>query len=253
MWRSWWFLSACGCGRGLLIYLLYRYRLAQLLAVANVRTRIATDLHDDIGASLSEIAILSEVAPAGRRERDTKRHAARRDRQNFARTGGFHERYRVGHQSGSRPAQQPGISHAPFRHGSARRAGHRLEFRSSVADHDLRIGANERRQIYLIFKEAMHNIARHSGASRVEAELDRAGDDLILHLRDNGKGFDTNAPSEGHGLLKSKRRAAALGAELEWRSAPGQGTALKMRVRLETVDKPVNTEGQDKRPFPLGC
>lgn len=43
------------------VYAAYRYRLAQLLAVERVRTRLATDLHDDIGASLSQVAILSEV------------------------------------------------------------------------------------------------------------------------------------------------------------------------------------------------
>ena len=62
MWRSWWFLAACGLAGLLLLFALHRYRLAQAVAVADVRTRIATDLHDDIGASLSQIAILSEVA-----------------------------------------------------------------------------------------------------------------------------------------------------------------------------------------------
>jgi ligand-binding sensor domain-containing protein/signal transduction histidine kinase len=235
LWLSWWFLSACGCAAALLVYLLYRYRLAQLLTVANVRTRIATDLHDDIGASLSEIAILSEVAQRG----------AGNGIQNgtpLAEIAGI-SRELVDSMSDIVWAINPDhdrLSNLVYR---MRRfatdllgaQGTALEFRSSVADRDLRIGANERRQIYLIFKEAVHNIARHSGASRVEAELDRAGDDLILHLRDNGKGFDANAPSEGNGLLNMKRRAAALGADLEWCSAPGQGTALKMRVRLETV------------------
>jgi hypothetical protein len=65
VWRTWWFLMAWGTAASLLVYALHRYRLAQVLAVANVRTRIATDLHDDIGASLSQIAVLSEVARRG--------------------------------------------------------------------------------------------------------------------------------------------------------------------------------------------
>jgi signal transduction histidine kinase len=101
-----------------------------------------------------------------------------------------------------------------------------------VADHDLRIGANVRRQIYLIFKEGIHNIARHSGASRVEVELDRAGDGLVLRLSDNGKGFDASAESDGHGLINIRKRAAALGAEVEWQSGLGQGTTLRMTVGL---------------------
>ena len=61
IWQRWWFLSLALLLVGGLIYATYRYRLAQLLKVERVRTRIATDLHDDIGASLSRMAILSEV------------------------------------------------------------------------------------------------------------------------------------------------------------------------------------------------
>jgi signal transduction histidine kinase len=102
-----------------------------------------------------------------------------------------------------------------------------------VADHDLRIGANVRRQIYLVFKEGIHNIARHSGASRVEVELDRAGDGLVLRLSDDGKGFDMAAENDGHGLINIRKRAAALGAGVEWQSVLGQGTTLRMTARLE--------------------
>jgi signal transduction histidine kinase len=108
-----------------------------------------------------------------------------------------------------------------------------LQFQSSVTDHDLRIGANMRRQIYLIFKEGIHNIARHSGARRVEIELQCEDDHLRLRLADDGRGFDVQAETEGHGLPSIRRRAASIGALMEWQSAAGQGTMLRMKVRLE--------------------
>lgn len=233
VWRSWWFLLACGTAAALLMYTLYRYRLAQLLAVANLRTRIATDLHDDIGASLSQIAILSEVARRGAEE--DARHGTP-----LAEIAGI-SRELVDSMSDIVWAINPEhdrLSNLVYR---MRRfatdllgaQGMALEFRSSVADHDLRIGANVRRQIYLIFKEGIHNIARHSGASRVEVEFDRAGDGLVLRLNDNGKGFDVGAESDGHGLISIRKRAAALDGEVEWQSALGQGTTLRMTVRLE--------------------
>jgi hypothetical protein len=61
VWRRWWFLSLAALSAGLLGYVLYRHRVARLIALERIRTRIATDLHDDIGASLSRVAILSEV------------------------------------------------------------------------------------------------------------------------------------------------------------------------------------------------
>jgi signal transduction histidine kinase len=73
VWQRWWFVTTlCALVVGLAA-LLHRYRVAQLLAVERVRTRIATDLHDDIGASLSQIAILSELA---RGESDTRPEVA---------------------------------------------------------------------------------------------------------------------------------------------------------------------------------
>jgi len=233
VWRTWWFLLACGTAAALLMYATYRYRLAQLLAVANVRTRIATDLHDDIGASLSQIAILSEVAQRGAGE-DTRNEAPLSDIAGISRE-------LVDSMSDIVWAINPEhdrLSNLVYR---MRRfaadllgaQGIELHFASTVADHDLRIGANVRRQIYLIFKEGIHNIARHSGASRVDVELDRYGDSLVLRLKDNGRGFEVRAESEGHGLISIRKRAAALGGEVEWESAAGWGTTLRMTARLE--------------------
>jgi ligand-binding sensor domain-containing protein/signal transduction histidine kinase len=232
VWRTWWFLLACGASAAALILALHRYRVARAVAVANVRTRIATDLHDDIGASLSQIAVLSEVA---RRGAGNGRNGAP-----LAEIAGI-SRELVDSMSDIVWAINPEhdrLSNLVYR---MRRfatdllggQGMALQFRSSMADRDLRIGANMRRQIYLIFKEAVHNIARHSGARRVEIELDRDGDYLALCIADDGRGFDMQAVSEGHGLASMRRRAASMGTQVEWQSAANGGTTLRMRVRLE--------------------
>jgi signal transduction histidine kinase len=107
-----------------------------------------------------------------------------------------------------------------------------LQFRSSVAEHDLRIGADVRRQVYLIFKEAIHNIARHSGAAHVEVDLDREGNVLLLRLTDDGRGFDPAAEYEGRGM-RNMRKRAALGGNVEFESAPGRGATVRVTVQLE--------------------
>jgi two-component sensor histidine kinase len=232
VWRTWWFLLACGTAIATLIYALHRYAVSQAVAVANVRTRIATDLHDDIGASLSQISVLSEVA---RRGAGNGRNSAP-----LAEIAGI-SRELVDSMSDIVWAINPEhdrLSNLVYR---LRRfaadllggQGIALQFRSSIADGDLRIGANVRRQIYLIFKETVHNVARHSAARRVEIELDRDGDSLVLRIADDGQGFDIGSAAEGHGLANIRRRAAGLGAKVEWDSAADRGTALRMRVRLE--------------------
>ena len=61
VWLRWWFLLIAASVAGLMLYATYSYRVARLLELERIRTRIAADLHDDIGASLSRMAILSEV------------------------------------------------------------------------------------------------------------------------------------------------------------------------------------------------
>jgi ligand-binding sensor domain-containing protein/two-component sensor histidine kinase len=236
LWRTWWFLSACALSAVGIAFGLHRYRLRQLLAVANVRTRIATDLHDDIGASLSQIAILSEVA-----QRNRPGNIAEAAKAPLAEIAGI-ARELIDSMSDIVWATNPEHDRLNnlvyrMRRFSTDLFGSRniaLQFRSLGDDQELRIDANTRRQVYLVFKEAANNIARHSGADRVEVELERAEGRLNLVLKDNGKGFDPAAAYlEGRGLLNIRKRSAALGATLEIRSAPGEGSVLRLSAPLE--------------------
>jgi ligand-binding sensor domain-containing protein/two-component sensor histidine kinase len=232
VWRTWWFLTICGIALCLIIYCLHRYRLRQLLAVANVRTRIATDLHDDIGASLSQIAILSEVA----------RGSANGKGGPLVEIAEI-SRELVDSMSDIVWAINPDHDHLSNLVYRMRRfatdvlGGQKigLNFRSSVAENDLRIGADLRRHVYLMFKEAIHNVVRHSGATRVDVDLYRAQDALILRLADDGRGFDPAAHYEGRGLANFHKRAQELKGKLTLESLPGKGTALTLEVPLESV------------------
>ncbi len=232
LWRTWWFLTACALAALLILYVLHRYRLARMLAVANLRTRIATDLHDDIGAGLSQIAILSELAqrpadvtPRGEAPLSDIAGISRElvDSMSDIVWAINPEHDRVGN-----------LVHRMRRFATDVLGGQKidLKFHSSVADEDLRIGADVRRQVYLIFKEAVHNIVRHSCARRAEVELGIAKEGFTLLVSDDGRGFDPTVRHEGHGLVSMRRRASALGGRVEFRSAPGRGTVLILTVPL---------------------
>jgi two-component sensor histidine kinase len=233
VWHQWWFLSAAGIALSLLIYTVYRYRLAQVLAVERIRTRIATDLHDDIGSSLSQIAILSEVA---RRKIENVDAEAAEPLSDIA-TVSSELVDAMGDIVWSINPKHDHLSNLEHR---IRRfatdvltaRGIDLEFRTTATQADLRIGTDIRRQVFLIFKEAVNNIARHSGASLVTVEFNVAQEYLVLQIKDNGTGFDPAGDAEGNGLVNIRKRASDLGGSAVFESFSDRGTTLALRVPL---------------------
>jgi len=111
-----------------------------------------------------------------------------------------------------------------------------FSFRAPAGGLEIRLDAGVRRQLYLIFKEAVNNTARHSGCIQAEIEFEVAQDRLLLHVRDNGRGFDPNgdaaAGRNGNGLASMRERARAMGGEIEIISQANQGTAVKLNLPL---------------------
>jgi len=99
-------------------------------------------------------------------------------------------------------------------------------------DRNTRVNAEIRREVFLIFKEGINNIARHSGCGRARSELRIERGTIVLKLSDDGRGFQTGTGSPGHGLESMKRRAEKLGGELTMSSRDGHGTKLELRVPL---------------------
>ncbi len=233
VWRTWWFIALTTIVLAGVFYLLYRYRVAQLIHVERVRTRIASDLHDDIGSSLSQIAVLSEVlrTQANQREREFARPLAQ-----IARVS----REAVDSMSDIVWAINPQRDHLHDLTRRMRRFASEIfpasgiEFGLKVPglENDIRLGADIRRQVFLIFKEGVNNIVRHSQCSLANMELNIAEHWLILRLNDDGKGFDPNGVNEGNGLVSLRRRAKSMGGELEMFSEPGRGATLTLKIPL---------------------
>jgi signal transduction histidine kinase/ligand-binding sensor domain-containing protein len=227
VWRRWWFITLSVLSLAAAVYGIHRYQLGQALVLERMRTRIATDLHDDIGSSLSQIAIMSELAKRG------GNGAAVTDIANLSRD-------LVDAMGEIVWAINPRHDHVSnLLHRMRRFAADILEardiamdFRTVGLERDLRATAEVRRQVFLIFKEAIANIARHAQARRVDITMELVGGTLKLSLRDDGRGFDTDAVRDGNGLLNMCARARGIGGTLEVVSRPGRGTTLVLTVAL---------------------
>ncbi len=215
---------------------LYRLRVAALLRVERERTRIAMDLHDELGSGLGSIGMLAGVA--AREDVDTVE--ARQLVREIADLSGL-----LG--SGLRSLVWS------LRSG---RAGIG-ELGSQIADHARRLFPGEeprlavnlpqmpasaplapelRRHVLLFALEALHNVARHAQARHVSLTLESiGGDGLRLAIEDDGSGFDPVASARGTGLESMRRRAAAIAATMHVDSARGGGTRVALERRPQTA------------------
>src|SRR5262249_3449175 len=233
IWQRWWFLMLAAGMVGLVAYAVHRQRVSQSVALERVRTRIATDLHDDIGANLSLIAMLSEVA-RGQLQRDDVRL-----REWFS-TIATTSRDTVDSMSDIVWAVNPNRDHLRDLTRRMRRFAEdifaardiELQFHAPELERDLKMGADLRREVFLIFKETINNIARHSRCSAVKVDLRVEGGRLALEINDDGCGLKLNNVNDGHGLLSMQQRAAKLGGNLEVVSG-NPGTTMKLKVPFD--------------------
>jgi ligand-binding sensor domain-containing protein/signal transduction histidine kinase len=246
IWQRWWFFLLALTAVALAGYVFYRYRVTQLLELERVRTRIATDLHDDIGSNLSRIAILSEVVS------HQVKHDTAYVREPLAKIAGT-SRELVDSMSdivwAINPAkdQLSDLTQRMRRFASDILTARNIEFRfraPSVEEY-LKVGADVRRQVFLIFKEGINNLVRHSACTEVDVELRIDGRHLLLTLKDNGKGFDPALLAEGHGLMSMRARAESIGGRLEIISGNGDGTAVSLMAPL--VAAPRRVDGRRRR------
>ena len=242
IWMRWWFITLALLILGAVIYAFYRYRLNRLVELERVRTRIATDLHDDIGSSLSQIAILSEVVR--QKVGDT---AVNEPLNMIAETS----REMVDSMSDIVWAINPNKDHLSDLVNRMRRfAGDVLEAKDikyqlqiPQITHDSRLGADIRREIYLIFKESINNLAKHSNATEAEIELKIEHHWFEFFIKDNGKGFDVSQKINaldslgGNGLISMQRRAKTLGGEFLIDSKIGDGTRITLKIPLNKQNR----------------
>lgn len=240
-WGRWWFYAAAGIAligslAGIIRYIEMRKikrRIEQLereKALERERMRISNDMHDEVGANLTKIAILSELA--ARNTADMPKHLAT-----------ITETSREVIDSMS----QIIWAINPKNDKLENLAAYLREYISETFDiagmhcaiafpDDLPAGslsAEFRRNIFLTVKEAAHNVLKYSRATEVTVRLAVEEGLLSFVIGDNGKGFDvTNPPRFGNGLHTMKKRIADLGGELSIESAERKGTTVRFSVPM---------------------
>ncbi|MCU0352436.1 MAG: histidine kinase [Cytophagales bacterium] len=204
----------------------------QLQETEQVRSRIARDLHDDIGSTLSSIAILSQVA-----QQQAQDSAAGQILHKISNSA---QKMMDAMQDIVWTAQPTSDSLNSVSVRMREFAAEALEARNIQYDirvddrlMALKLATKQNYDLYMVFKEAVNNAAKYSEATHVQVSFEQLGHHLRLRIQDNGKGFDPDRMrANGNGLGNMRKRAAQLNGHLLIDTQNGHGTTVELKFPL---------------------
>ncbi len=200
------------------------------------RTRIARDLHDDLGTSLTQISLLSALA---NREQTSPQESKELIQQVRGRARDMVVAldeivWAVNPKNDSLAGLVNYLGHFVEEFFHATGIHCRLDFPSDIPEQAL--SADVRHHLFLAFKEAINNAARHAEATHVRVRIEILAAELVIEVQDNGRGFEPPNPLKfkpGNGLTNMALRLEQIGGRTEMQSAPKAGTTITFHAPLK--------------------
>ncbi|MEI6390417.1 MAG: ATP-binding protein [Verrucomicrobiota bacterium] len=257
IWQTWWFITLCvltlGGAIGATVWYVGRRNHQRQLALLRLqqaveaeRARIARDIHDDLGASLTQIALLSEMVQSDVAQGDSPSPGQGKKHLNdiFCLAQGLArmvDEIVWAANPKNDTLENFGVYICKFAQDYLRLAG--IPCRLDVPDFlpAYSLPSMARHHLYLATKEALHNIVKHAAATEVWLRITADREMLRLMIEDNGRGFgdDFAAPAitqrtalDGDGLANMEKRLQQIGGRFEQFSQPGQGTTTRLALPL---------------------
>jgi len=228
-WQRWWFISLALAAVSAVLWTLYQYRIKKILEMERLRVRIAGDLHDDVGTNLSSIQITSQIM-------ERQASLSEQDRTQLREISAI--------ATSTQEMMRDIVWMLNPRNDTlddfllkmkevAARLLQNVRYTFVAPNGQLldKVSIEFKRNIFLIFKEALNNIVRHAAATEAVIRVEQSGATFSLEIRDNGKGFDANVAATGNGLTNIRRRAEQIGGSIEITSKKGEGTVVSLSVK----------------------
>ena len=222
-------IALIGLAIGGIFLLRNRSRLRQQMKELELRNQIAADLHDEVGSSLSSIHMLSQIANKKQSEDASQKEILERMSVNAQETmdkmGDIVWMIKPGESEGS-----------SLKNRMERFAQEICSSKNILLDMELgkletlKLSMPQRKNLYLIFKEALNNAAKYSGTEKIAVSIKEENKKLLFTLQDFGKGFDASSIKKGNGLDNMQNRAKELKGELDIASATGEGTTILLTM-----------------------
>jgi ligand-binding sensor domain-containing protein/two-component sensor histidine kinase len=241
VWKQWWFFVLCAVLISGIVYALYQYRINELVKRQEIRNKIAQDLHDSVGSTLSSISVYSQVAKIYKQKNKEKELQDALEK--------------ISDTSGEMIVEMNDIVWAINpRNDDMEKILDRMEsfarpllktkniscsFSYGPSVTKLNLPMETRKNFYLIFKEAINNVLKYSGCTNMEVFLKQANGNIELKVKDDGVGFDVEDIKQkaakslsGNGLVNMKRRAAELKGKCTIESSAGKGTCITLLLPI---------------------
>jgi len=208
-------------------------KLQSLLTIEKLRNKISSELHDDIGGTLSGIAKYSHMTDGQLQKGD---YIKAKNSINVIQRSANEMIDKLGDLVWAVNPDKDSFTTMLERikeYGEEMRHAKNIQFRCFFENTSIKkeTGMDVRQHLYLFAKEAINNAVKHSGGTAIDFDVTFEKGSLVMLIRDNGSGLDTEQSSKGNGLANMQKRAAALDAVYDLSSGSGAGTQVKMVVK----------------------
>ena len=225
-----WFYLLIGIFVLSLLYSFYKYRISQVIRIERMRSRIASDLHDDIGSTLSSIFLMSEMANSNDKQSgliEVLHKIGRNSRDILNSMDDII--WSVNPQDDSLASLIVRLREYAIPVCESRNIGLSMNIDDTAGSFKLEM--DERRNIFLITKEAINNALKHSGCTTLAVVFTVNHKQVEVSVIDNGRGFDPQSPTSRNGVVNMKRRAQQINSELTICSEKNKGTRICLKTK----------------------
>ncbi len=227
--KSWWFISLLAFILILIVYFIYNYRLQQAIRVERLRTRLSSDLHDDVGGLLSGVAYQMELLD---RTVDEKHRPLIRRVAESSRTAMVRMRDVIW-AIDARNSTWGDLRLRMWEYANEQLVPLGIDFKLTEKglQPEIELTAELRHGLILIFKEFLTNSIKHAEATKIEVEVERNRGELTITLKDNGKGAELSRITTGQGLDNMRMRVEKMGGKIAMDGNQGFSVEIKLRSR----------------------
>lgn len=220
--QTWWFKTLIALTIISIGYALYRLRINQLKKEQRIRTKLASDLHDDLGSTMNSVKVYANLAIM---EKQADKYLPMIKEGSQEAITGIRDIIWV--LDDSKNSIEQLLSRISLFASPLCEANH-IQYKQELSDHarDHKLGQEERRNLYMMLKEAVNNAIKYSQGQTITIGVSVIKGKPVIQIKDDGKGFDAGKTSDGNGLKNMQRRAREIKYRFRIESSPGSGTTL---------------------------